>query len=183
MKTGWFDQRSAAVALFAVAVGLAACGDDHGPSGPELGVEAVAGVYAPSTFTFDPQGSAPPANVLEALVSGGVRPDLNIALTGDFDIFFRDPSDGNLVFLEGRLEAIQGGVRLTFDDQADANRVVLPRVLSLTFDEDEGTLSFTGTAQVSRTRLLQLFPDLYQNEQFFDPTPGTLTLVYTRVTS
>lgn len=181
MKSESFDWRPGATLLVLAAtawtIGCDGDGDATGPS-----VAAVAGVYEPVTLRFDPQGSAPPADILGALVTGGVRPDLNIATTGDFDVFFRDPTDGNLVLVEGTLEPTNDGVRLTFDEQSEANQVLLPRILALTFDEEEGTLSFDGTAEVSRARLLQLFPDIYADEQFFDPTPGTLTVVYTRVT-
>lgn len=183
MRSESFDcRRGAALLVLTATAWTVGCNGDGDATGPSVNVDAVAGVYEPVTLRFDPQGSAPPADILGALVAGGVRPDLNIATTGDFDVFFRDPNDGNLVLLEGKLEATGDGVRLTFDEQSEANQVLLPRILALTFDEEEGTLSFDGSAQVSRARLLQLFPDVYADEQFFDPTPGTLTVVYTRVT-
>ena len=183
MRRASFAWRAAAaLPLMAAAMVVAGCGGDDG-TGPAFTLDQVAGVYDPVKLTFDPQGSVPPADILAALVSSGIEPELNIARTGAFDIFFRDPDTGEVTLLEGHAEATSDGARLTFDSQADANKVLLPRFLTLAFDEAEGTLSFSGNAQLSRARLLQLFPDLYGDEQLLDPTPGTLTVEFDRTTS
>ena len=165
--------------LVAGSIALAACDDDNG-TGPVVDLDAVAGIYEPLTLTFDPQGSAPAADVLDALVTGGVEPELNISNTGEFDIFFRDPVSGSLVLLQGSVQPVVDGVRLNFNSLEDANRVVLPRTLTLDYDAEAQTLGFSGSASVGRARLLELFPVLYQDEQLFDPTPGTLTVGWLR---
>ena len=173
------SRTGALVVVGALAVtGLVAC-DDDGPSGPTtIDLAAVAGLYQPISITFDPQGSAPAADVLEAI--NEVEPQLNISNTANFQIPHRNPVDGNYRLLEGTVETTVDGIRLVFESQADADLLLLPRTLPLTFDDETNRLSYSGSAQVSRARLLELFPELYAEEQLFNPTPGTLTVVFAR---
>ena len=168
--------RFAAIALAAM-VSLTACGDDDGPTEPDLNLDVVAGLYEAVEIRFDPQGSAPPADVLAALDSADATPTLNIGRTGSFQIFYRDPVSGDVDPINGRVEPRgETGIELVFPSQQAADQFLFPRTLPLEFDDLEGTLSFSGSTAVSRTRLQQLFPELYANEQLFDPTPGTLTV-------
>lgn len=160
------------------AVALAACDDDGSFTAPVIDLEVVAGLYDVGTITFDPQGSAPAADVLAALEAAGTSPTLNIGLTGAFQLFFRDPVSGNIQTLSGTVEPTQEGVRLVFQSQAAADLFLFPRTLPLELDETTGALSFAGSAEVSRTRLQQLYPELYAEEQLFDPTPGFLSVVF-----
>jgi hypothetical protein len=164
-----------ALALVTAMIG-GACGDDNGTTEPPLDFEQLQGLYGVLTLTFDPQGSAPAADVLAVLEAAGQSPSLNIGRTGGFQLFFRDPVSGNIRTLEGQVEGAGDQVDLVFATQADADLFLFPRRLSLTHDAEAGTLAFSGQAAVSRMRLLQLFPDLYAEEQLFDPTPGTLTV-------
>lgn len=168
--TGRLTVLALVVVLFA-----GACGDGDGPTGPPLDFEELQGLYAVLTLTFDPQGSAPAADVLAALEAAGQSPLLNIGRTGDFQLFFRDPVSGNVRNVGGEVEGAGDQVELVFTTQADADLFLFPRRLTLTHDDQAETLTFSGQANVSRMRLLQLFPELYAEEQLFDPTPGTLT--------
>ena len=168
----------AAAAVLLVAGGLAAC-DDDGPAGPRVvDLTEVQGLYATVSVTFDPQGSAPAADVLAALEAAGTSPTLNVGRTGSFQLFFRDPATGNITTLGGSVEPTADGIELVFSTQAQADQFLFPRTLALAWDADARTLSSSGSAEVSRARLLQLFPELYAEEQLFDPTPGTLTVVF-----
>ena len=171
--------RLAAALLVGVGGRVAAgCGDDD-PAGPAVvDLSDVADLYATVTLTFDPQGSAPAADVLAVLESAGTSPTLNVGRTGSFQLFFRDPASGNITTVGGSVEPTADGIRLAFSTQAQADQFLLPRTLSLTWDPETRTLSSSATAEVSRARLLQLFPELYAEEQLFDPTPGTLTVVF-----
>lgn len=162
------------------ALALAACGDGSDFTAPVLELEVVQGLYDVATITFDPQGSAPAADVLAALEEAGTSPTLNIGLTGSFQLFFRDPASGNVQTLNGTVEPTTTGVDLVFASQASADLFLFPRVLPLEFDEAAETLSFSGATEVSRTRLQQLYPELYAEEQLFDPTPGFLSVVFVR---
>ena len=162
--------------LAVVLLSLTACGDDDGPTEPELNLDDVAGLYAVVEMQFDPQGSAPPADVLAVLDSADVTPTLNIDRTGSFQILYRDPVTGRVDPVNGQVEARGEGIELVFPSQQAADQFLFPRTLPLMFDEAEGTLSFSGATAVSRTRLRNLFPELYRDEQLFNPTPGTLTV-------
>ncbi|MBW3553619.1 MAG: hypothetical protein KY466_08915 [Gemmatimonadetes bacterium] len=163
--------------LMPLALGVAAC-DDDGPTGPSLTLDAVAGIYDPTELTFDPQGSPPPGDVLSQIQA--TQPQLVISATGGFQIAFLDPVTGFIRTPGGLAERTEDGVRLVFSNQTDADLLLLPRTLLLTFDEDTGTLTFGGALSVPRARLLSLFPDLYGGEAFQDPTPGTLIVTFER---
>lgn len=170
-------RRAAGVAVAVLAVGIGAC-DEESPLEPVLDLELMAGIYDPTTLTFDPQGSAPLADVLP-VIQTTLDPQLNVsAVTETFQIFYYDPTTQRVETLEGGVEATATGLRMTFTSQQDANQLLLPTTLELEFDEQRGVLSFQGNASVSRQRLLQLFPERYADEQLFDPTPGTLTVQF-----
>ena len=163
--------------LVPLALGRTGC-DDDGPTGPSLTLETVAGLYDPTELTFDPQGAAPPGNVLEQIQA--TQPQLVISTTGGFQIAFLDPVTGFIRTPGGVAEPTEEGVRLVFTNQSDADLLLLPRTLLLTHDEASGTLTFSGAVTVPRSRLLALFPELYGDEAFQDPTPGTLIVTFER---
>lgn len=172
----WWNRSTMATLALAGLLSLVACGDDDGPTEPDLDLDEVVGLYEAVELRFDPQGSAPPANILAVLDSADVAPTLNIYRDGGFQLLYRDPVSGRVDPVNGDVEARGEGIELVFPSQSAANQFLFPRTLPLEFDAAAGTLEFTGSTAVSRARLQQLFPELYQNEQLFDPTPGTLTV-------
>lgn len=158
-----------------LALAVAAC-DGDGATGPSLTLEAVAGLYDPTELTFDPQGSPEAGDVLAQIQA--TQPQLVISHTGGFQIAFLDPVTGFIRTPGGVAEPTSDGVRLVFTNQSDADLLLLPRTFVLTHDETEGTLTFSGSVTVPRSRLLQLFPEQYAEEAFQDPTPGTLIATF-----
>ncbi len=174
---GRFRPPTALAALLLLAMGAGACGDDDDPTDVDtIDLEEVVGIYDPTALEFDPQGSAPAADVLPLIQ--GTQPQLVISQTGVFQIAFLDPVTNLIETPGGSVEPTEAGVRLVFSEQAAADRLLLPRTVELEWDAAAGILSFSGAAEVSRTRLLELFPDLYADEQFFDPTPGWLEVTF-----
>lgn len=163
--------------LLLVAIGAGACGDDEDLTEPTtLDLEVVEGLYEVQTITFDPQGSAPAADVLLALQEGGISPELNVGRTGSFQLVYRDPISGDIIPVNGTVEATENGIDLVFASQSDADQFLFPQRLPLTYDEVEETLSSSGSADVSRVRLQELFPELYGDEPWTSQTiPGFLT--------
>lgn len=173
--------RSFAGLLAMMLVGFVSAGcDDDGPTEPRLTLAELSAEYQMTELTFDPQGSAPAADVLGARQADISTPMLNIDLVGSFTVQFREFDTGSNRTLGGDTRTTVDGIQLTFATQTMADEFLLPRTLPLTWDEQAGTLSFSGSATVNRARLLELFPDLYADEQFLDPTPGTLTIEFTR---
>jgi hypothetical protein len=177
----WPRTFSKALGAAALVVMLAACGDD-GPSAPQvLDLQEVQGLYEVASVTFDPQGAAPAADVLAALEEGGVSPTLNIGQTGNFQLFYRDPVEGDIRTLSGTVTARADGVDLVFASQAEADQFLFPARLVLDHDAEAEMLSFSGSASVNRVRLQQLFPELYGEEPWTSQTiPGILTVVFQR---
>lgn len=167
-------RRGGGVALV-MTMALSACGDDD-PLEPTLDLDAIAGLYDPSTIQFDPQGSPPEADVLAQIQA--TQPQLVISPLGGFQIAFLDPISGFIRTPGGVATPTADGVELVFNNQSDADLLLLPRTLTLTFDATPGTLHFTGNVSVPRSRLLQLFPELYADEAFQDPTPGELIVEF-----
>lgn len=185
---GWKYERSnglgvrrfAALALVLLgSAGALGC-DDGGTTEPVVfDLEVVEGLYEILTITFDPSGAAPAADVLAALESGGISPTLNIGRTGSFQLFFRDPVDGNIKTVPGEVEPTAEGVDLVFPSQSSADQFVFPLRVPLEYDEDNLVLSFSGSADVNRVRLQQLFPELYGEEPWTSQTiPGILTMAF-----
>ncbi len=167
--------RSAAVVL--LMGGVAACGDD-GPTGPQaITLDEVQGLYELERLSFDPQGAVDSVNVLAAMEAEGTTPTLNIDRQGGFQIFFRDPATGSTVQLAGTVTTTAEVVVLEFPTAQQASQFVLPQILELTWMSGEERLTFTGNAQISRVRLIELFPAL-GDEQLFDPTPGELRVTF-----
>lgn len=164
-----------AAAMVLVALTLTACGDDD-PLEPTLDLDEMAGIYDPSIMQFDPQGSPPPADILAQIQE--TQPQLVISPLGGFQIAFLDPATGYIRTPGGVAEPTATGVDLVFNNQSDADLLLLPRRLTLEFVPEQGALRFQGDVSVPESRLLQLFPDLYGDEAFQDPTPGQLTVSF-----
>jgi hypothetical protein len=173
------------VRVAAVGLGLlllvAACGDSDGITSPAISLDEVEGLYNPVTMTFDPQGAAPAGDVLAALAASGLEPLLNIARNGTFQVPYRDPVTGEFRTLDGTVVVVGRSLRLTFSTAAAANQLLMPRILTLAWDDEEESLHFSGSADVNRIRLQQLFPELYGQEPWAGETiPGVLTVGFVR---
>lgn len=164
-----------AAALATLAL-LPACGDD--PTEPTVVPcgEAEAGVYEPTTLTFDVNGNLPERDILDR-IDPTLRPELIVDLVGGFQLAFRDPGTGRFTTAEGDCTRVADGVRLEFDDATDAQRLLLPSTLPLDHDADAGTLSFQGSVAVSRARLQALVPE-FKDEPLSDPVPGDLAVLF-----
>ncbi len=170
---------SAAVLLSPV---LAACGDSTGPTVARADVE---GVYTLSTLNFDPSGSLPQVDIRARMISQGVTPGLNLASDNSAQLYFRDPSTGSFITVNGTYSTTADGARIVWNKDSSYTLFLVPRTLTLKYTpadssaSGEKTLSFSGAVQeVSRDRLIQLVPE-FQDEQLFDPVPGTLTMTFT----
>lgn len=163
-------------ALAAALATLPACGDDPTePTDVQCG-DDVAGVYEPTTLTFDVNGNLPEKDILER-IDRTLGPDLNIDRIGGFQLAFRDPASGQFTTVEGTCTRFTDGIRLEFDEAAEAQRLLLPPRLPLDHDADAGTLAFQGSVSVSRERLKELVPE-FADEPLADPVPGDLAVVF-----
>lgn len=155
---------------------LFSCGD--GTTAPVLDRDVVAGTYALTTLTFDPQGSLPEADIRARL---GTNVQMILAPTGTVQIVYQDPVTNLFTTIQGTYRTTAAGIRVDFPSNAGHGSLLLPRRLDLTFNQAAGTLSFDGDAPdgVDRARLQQLVPDL-ANEQLLNPTPGRLRVTFTR---
>ncbi|MEJ2218220.1 MAG: hypothetical protein P8099_16550 [Gemmatimonadota bacterium] len=165
------------VAVAALAAAATACGSRSTTTGPTLDPTLVEGFYTPTVLSFDPQGSLPVANLLDA-IGQEVEPYLFIGTDRRFRFLFVDKQTGLPTLAEGSFRMLEDGIRLSFNKASDAAILLLPQNLDLTFDQTAGTLSFSGSIQVPRSRLFELVPD-WQNEPLTDPVPGTLTVEFT----
>ncbi len=167
--------------VLAWAVG--ACDNGVGIGDPAIDLDDVEGLYMPVTMTFDPQGAAPVGDVLLALAASGIEPMLNIARNGTFQVPYRDPVSGEFRTLVGTAHTVGRSLSLTFATAAGANQLVMPRTIVLAWEEETESLHFSGSAEVNRLRLQQLFPDLYAQEPWSGETiPGVLTVRFERGT-
>jgi hypothetical protein len=174
----------AALVVAVIAWAGLACDSAEFGTGPRPSLESVQGLYDPATLTFDPQGAAPAGDILAALAASGFEPQLNIARTSTFQVPYRDPVTGEFRTLNGTVQTERGGITLTFSSVADANQLLLPRSITLAWDEEEESLHFSGSASVNRIRLQQLFPDLYGEEPWAgESIPGVLTVRFVRTTA
>lgn len=169
-------RRMIQAALAVILPGLAACGGDD-PTEPGLDPELVAGIYTPTTLSFDPQGSLPEVNLLDG-IGQEIVPFLSIATNRSFQFLFIDNQTKEVVVAGGTYETLADGIRLRFQSASDARRLLLPTELDLTFAELAGTLSFSGEVAAPRSRLFELVPDWAQ-EPLADPVPGTLAVEFT----
>ena len=172
--------RSLPLALLGAAVALGGC-DDESPLDVGLGPDDVAGVYDITEMSFDPDGSVPGVDILERIDDGDITPRLTIYRGNDrFQIAYNTPEDPpGIGIIEGEYEVIADGVRLTFDSELDANKLILPVRLDLAYFGLDGVLSFDGSVNVNLDSLVELVPE-YEEEQFPDPVRGRLVIKFTR---
>jgi hypothetical protein len=170
--------RKIPLALLAVSALTLACSD--GPTGPALDRAEVAGAYGLTELTFDPQGSLPLTDIRER-ISPQHRPTLTLTAEGQAQLSFLDPVTNLIRTVEGTFATNPGGVRVNFGSNTQYRLFLLSRVMELTFSAESGTLSFAGTSTdgVLRDRLRALVPE-WQDEQLHNPTPGELSIVFTR---
>lgn len=158
---------------------LTACGSNKSTTGPTLDPALVEGLYAPTALSFDPQGSLPVVSLLDS-ISQQIQPELWVGTKGGFEFLFFNSQSRLPDVANGTYSMLENGVRLNFQNLSDAEKLLLPQQLDLTFDQNAGTLSFNGTIQAPRTRLFQLVPE-WQNEPLTDPVPGTLVVEFTLI--
>lgn len=171
--------RSVLVGLtLALAGATAACDDDSGLTEPVTNMDLVQGTYEVQTITFDPQGAAEAADILSILTDGAAEePRLNIGRTGNFQFTYRDPVTADEIQVAGTVVPTVSGVELVFNTAEEADRFLFPARLPMDFDEEAGTLFFSGATEVDRVRLQELFPEKYGDEPWTGATiPGTLTV-------
>lgn len=163
--------RRAGIALALVGLlAAAACGDS--PSEPGLDIADIAGTYALTQLTFDPQGILPEADVRSAL---GTSPQLIVTVNKTAQILYQDPVSGLFVTIPASVRTTATGIRIDFNSGSAYPGLLLSRRMEFTFAAGARMLSFNGDAPdgVSRQRLVQLVP-AWANEQLLDPVPGTL---------
>jgi hypothetical protein len=174
------QRRLTFLGLLAVAA-LAACGGSTSTTGPTLDPTLVEGLYEPTALSFDPQGYLPAVSLLDS-ISQQIQPQMSVGNDGRFAFLFFNSQSRLPQLAHGSYRMLEDGIRLDFDQASDAETLLLPQQLDLTFDQNAGTLSFTGSIQTPRARLFQLVPD-WQNEPLTDPVPGVLTVEFTMVPS
>ena len=142
-------------------------------------LEAVVGTYTVTTLRFNPQGSLPDQDILEALEVETVQ--LILTLNRAAQIAFLDPVTQLFVTVQGSFQMIGEGLRVQWDANGPFGELLFSRTMDFSFDSDAGTLSFDADAPdgVSRARLVELVP-AFEGEQLLDPTPGRLRVVFTR---
>lgn len=171
-------QPRAVLCLLILLLALGGCDSRSSPTEPGLDVELVAGLYTMTELSFNPRGSLPPVDILAVLDE---VPTLNLTPGGQAQIILRDPVTSLITPINGTHRTTARGVRIEFPNASEFRQLLLSPTLSLTLDAEAGTLSFAGTPQggVSRERLIALVPSLAE-EQLLDPTPGVLSLEFTR---
>ncbi|MEX2531289.1 MAG: hypothetical protein WD960_10995 [Gemmatimonadota bacterium] len=172
-------RRLSAVLTLALLLPLAAC-DDSDPAGPDLvDVEAVAGTYLMTDLQFDPQGTLPNQELLDAL--GTTDVELILTLNRSAQIVYRDPVSDLVVTLPGNFQSTVDGIRLQWNSGSNFRDLLLSSSMEFEFDSSAGTLRFDDAAPngVPRARLIALVP-AFEEEQLLDPTPGRLQVTFTR---
>jgi hypothetical protein len=169
--------KRAAVLLLPALLLFGAC-DDGGPTEPRIDMSAVVGIYTMTQLSFDPQGSLPASDILIGLDE---PPTLELTTSGQAQVLVRDPVTSLVVTINGNYQTTTTGVRIDFPEASQFTKLLLSSRMDLTFNEQAGTLSFSGTAPdgVSRAQLVALVPSL-ADEQLLDPTPGVLAVRFTR---
>ena len=167
--------------MVALAVTLAACGDDDpvDHDDPDLTRADVEGQYVITELSFDPQGSGLGLEDLLARVDFAETPDLILSASDDSaQLIFR--IDGELLrVIEGEYDLGDTGVTVELDNALEPGEILLPRVTAYFFDEEAGTLSFNGTIQADTARLFELVPE-WSGEPVANPLPGTLRVTFER---
>ena len=148
----------------------AACGDS--PSEPTLDIADIAGTYALTQLTFDPQGVLPETDIRTVL---GTSPQLIVTVNKTAQILYQDPVTGLFVTIPASVRTTPTGLHIDFDSGSAYPGLLLSRRMDFTFTLGTRMLAFSGDAPdgVSRQRLVQLVP-AWANEQLLDPVPGTL---------
>jgi hypothetical protein len=169
-------QAAAGIAMLALTMGLAACGDDS--TGPTVDTQLVTGTWNLATLTFDPQGSLPEIDIRSRL---NTNVQMIMAAAGAVQIVYQDPSSGLFTTIAGNYRTTASGVRIDFTSGTGFPSLLLSRRTDLAYDSIAKTLSFEGASPdgISRQRLIQLAPE-FANEQLLDPTPGTLKVLFNR---
>lgn len=168
--------RTTALALALVVASVtAACSDDDGPIG--LDRDVVVGTYNLTTLRFDPQGSIPEADVLAQFPT----PQLILTANNSAQLAYLDPATNLVVTIQGSYVTTVDGVRIDFAANSAYQQMLFSRQMQFAYNAANRTLTFDGESPdgVSRARLLTLVPS-YANEQFLDPTPGRLRIVFTK---
>ena len=167
--------------LVGVAALLGACGDDDPsrPDEPDLTRADVAGQYAMTLLTFDPQGSLPLVDLLARLDSANL-PELIIASNEDsLQLVFRDPVGGLVRTVPGGYDLGDTGIAVDLANSTEAAKLLLRSDMNYFFDESDETLAFTGSVSADTARLFALVPE-WSGEPVTSPLPGTLSVVFTR---
>ena len=149
-----------------VAALLAAC--DTGDAVAPPSAADVAGVYEIETFRFTPASSAlAPVSVLDTLVAAETL--VEILDGGQATLRFRREG-GTTQLVTGGVEVRSREVRVTFEagSEPTLDRLVLPRVLTLTREGGDLTVTTVYTANL----------EAYDATRYggFSSIPGTLTL-------
>ncbi len=173
-------RRPSAFLTLALVFLLAACGDSDSSTGPDLvEVEAVAGTYVLTDLQFDPQGTLPNQDLLDALGTNDVQ--LILTLNRSAQIVYRDPISDLVVTIAGNFQSTVDGIRLQWTPDSGFRDLLLSASMEFDFNSADGTLRFDASAPdgVPRARLQALVP-AFQDEQLLDPTPGRLQVTFTR---
>lgn len=167
--------------LFLSALFLLVAGCGSSSTDPDaLEPAAVAGTYALTTLTFDPQGVLPEMDVRSRIESEH-RPTLALTAQGAAQVVFLDPTTELTQTVNGTFSTSSTEVEITFAQNSDYPRFLLSRRMAFTHTAGPPTLTFQGPAPdgVSRQRLVELIPE-WEGEQLLNPTPGDLRVVFTR---
>jgi hypothetical protein len=163
-------------ALLAAIVVPGACGD-NGPTEPTLDIADIAGTYALTRLSFDPQGVLPEKDILAAL---GTAPQLIVTIDKAAQIVYQDPATGLFTTIPASARTTTTGLRLDFSSNSGYASLLLSRRMEFTFTASTQTLVFDSAAPdgASRQRLVTLVPD-WASEQLLDPVPGVLRVTFT----
>jgi hypothetical protein len=170
--------RAQRVLPFVLIAAFAACGDDD-PTEPNLDRDDVAGLYAITNMSFDPQGSLPAVDI-DSRFGTQFPGQMNVLTTGNVQVIAQNAANEQVVTVNGTYATTPTGIDVTFGENSGYRDLLLSRRMEFTFNATAGTLSFSGdVTDISRARLIALVPEL-EDEQLLDPTPGQLTLTLTR---
>lgn len=163
--------------VVATAILWGCSGDPSGPSRPE-----VAGTYALTEFSFDPQGSIVEEDLLARLDVTDVQ--LVLAPDGQAQLRYVNPTTGLLTTVGATYSTPTDGARVHFTSGPALRTVLLPSQITFTYAEQDGTLRFDDTAPtgLDRERLLELVPE-WSDEQLLNPVPGHLVVEFTRTST
>jgi len=165
------------VALLAVTMAAVAACDDEAVA-PTVSRTDVAGTYDMTVLTFDPAGASLQERSLLTLLPPADKPELNVSPLGSTaQLVFRDPATNFVTIASATYRLRDFGIEVTFDNAADAARILLPRRVNFSLDAATSTLQFSGEASVPLARLQQLVPE-WADLPLADPVPGMLTVAF-----